>query len=140
MTEAVEVAIELALSSRAQAFAASLSLPIALSNINFTPPAGNYLRMTFLPADTATLCVGSGSDQHYGILQLDVFSGVGIGEIAPGRIAAEAISYFKRDTLMTSDGFDVRVSKTPYRGPQIRDGSWTFIPVRIPYNTFASPA
>lgn len=144
MTEAVEVAIELALMGRAQAFAAAQSLGIALPNIAYTPPTvsatAKYLRASFLPADTNTLAVGVGSDQHYGMLQLDVVFGNGGGEIAPARIVAAIISYFKRDTLMTSNGFNVRVSKTPYRGPQLLDGAWTFIPVRIPYNSFANPA
>lgn len=144
MTEAVEVAIELALLDRAQAFATAQNLPIALPNIAFTPPnvslASKYLRATILPADTATLPVGSGSDQHYGIFQMDVFYGVGGGELAPKRIAAAIISYFIRGTRMVSNGFNVDVSATPRIGPQTMNGAWTMLPVRIPYQTFAIPA
>jgi len=144
MTEAVEVAIELALLARAQAFAAANDLAISLPNIEFTPPVvsktAKYLRATFMPADTARLVIGSGSDQHYGFLQLDVFYGVGGGEIAPGRIAANIISYFKRDTLITSNDVRIRVSRTPLRGPQSSKDAWTMLPVRIPYNCYAIPA
>lgn len=143
MTEAVEVAIELALLARAQAFAAANSLSIALPNAAFQPPTvsktAKYLRATFLPADTNTLAIGTGSDQHYGIFQIDVFFGTGGGEIAPSRIASSIISYFERNTVMTHDGFDVRVLKTPYRGPQMTKDAWTNIPVRIPYQIFAPP-
>jgi len=74
MAEPVEVAIESALLTKAQAFAAAQSptLAISLPNVAFTPPvagpAVKWLRATFMPAPTATLPVGSGSDQYYGLL------------------------------------------------------------------------
>jgi hypothetical protein len=145
MTEAVEVAIELALLARAQAFAASQSLTIALPNIAFNPPAVGpavkYLRATLLPADTASLGVSfSSTNQHYGMLQMDVFQGVGGGEIAPKRIAAAIVSYFIRGTRLTSNGFTIEVLETPRIGPQITTDAWAMLPVRIPYNCFAIPA
>lgn len=145
MTEAVEVAIELALLGRAQAFAASKSLTIALPNITFTPPVvganAKYLRASLLPADTEALGVAfSATNQHQGYLQMDVFYGKGGGEIAPGRIAADIISYFARGTRITSNGFNIDILKTPRRGPQMIQDVWTMLPVRIPYNCFALPA
>lgn len=147
MAEPVEVAIESALLTKAQAFAAAQSPPIAISlpNVAFTPPAqtatAKWLRATFLPAPTATLPVGSGSDQYYGLLQLDVFYGAGAGEYTPGRIASAVINYFKRGTVLTKDGFTVRIHKRPYRGPMIIDGSgWAMIPVTIPFQCFSPPA
>ncbi len=146
MTEAVEVAIELALLDRAQAFATANSLQIALSNIDFTPPpvgkASKYLRATIIPADTFALGVAfAATNQHYGLFQIDVFFGSGGGEIAPRRIAAAIISYFKRGTrIVSSSGFNVDVLQTPRLGPLVQNGAWVSLPVRIPYNTFASPA
>jgi Bacteriophage related domain of unknown function len=145
MTEAIEVAIELALLNRAQDFAATQNLSIALPNILFTPPAisktAKYLRATLLPADTVALGVSySATNHHVGYLQLDVFFGVGGGEIPPRRIAADIISYFIRGTSIVSNGFKIDVIQTPKLGPQITSGAWMFLPVRIPYNAFASPA
>ncbi len=147
MSEAVEVAIELALLGRAQNFAEAQtpSLSISLPNIAFTPPTisttAKYLRATILPADTTALGVTyNATNQHYGLFQMDVFYGVGGGEIAPRRIAAAIISYFKRGTRISSNGFNIDVVQTPKLGPQITAGAWTFLPVRIPYNSFASPA
>ena len=145
MTEAVEVAIELALLDRAQAFATSQSLTIALPNVPFTPPAvgltTKYLRASLLPADTEALGVTyAATNKHYGLMQLDVFYGIGGGEVAPRRIAAQIISYFKRGTRMMSNGFTIEIQQTPRVGPQSKDGGWIFLPVRIPYNTFAPPA
>jgi len=145
MTEAVEVAIGLALLDRAQAFATAQGLTIALPNIAFTPPtvskAAKYLRATLLPADTATLGVSNSShDRYYGFLQLDIFYGVGGGEIAPRRIAAAAMSYFIRGTRIQSNGFNVDVLETPKIGPQSIKDSWAMLPLRIPYTCFAIPA
>lgn len=145
MTDVVEVAIELALLDRAQAFALDQGLTIALPNISFTPPivgaSAKYLRATILPADTIDLAISySSTSQHYGLFQMDVFSGSGSGELAPRRIAAAIVNYFKRGTDMFSNGFKVNVPMTPRIGPQTMDGTWAMLPVRIPYQTFAIPA
>ncbi len=147
MAEPVEVAIESALLTKAQQFAAAQSPAIAISlpNVAFTPPALNssakWLRATFMPAPTASLPTGNGSDQYYGLMQLDVFYGAGAGEYAPGRIASSLIAYFAKGTVLTKDGFTVRIHKRPYRGPMIIDGSgWAMIPVTIPFQCFSPQA
>lgn len=128
--------------TRAQAFATSQAIAISLPNIAFTPPTAGqnakWLRATFLPAPTASLPVGSGSDQYYGILQVDVFYGQGAGEYAPGRIASAVIDYFKRGTEVSKDGFTARVYRRPSRGPMIKDDPWVMLPVTIPYQCFAT--
>lgn len=144
MPEPIEVAIESALLTKAQAFAAAQSpaLAISLPNIAFTPPTASatakWLRATFLPAPTATLPVGSGSDRYYGILQIDVFYGQGAGELAPGRVVSAVIDYFKRGTEVAKDGFKARVYRRPSRGPMIKDDPWMMIPVTINFECFAA--
>jgi hypothetical protein len=140
MAETVEVAIEYALLQRLEAFATAngLSNAIAMPNVAFTPPTPGqnvkWLRATFLPADTVGLGVSdSSSNQHYGFLQVDVFHGLGAGELAPLRIAAALIAYFKRGTTVTKDGFTAQIWKTPFRAPMLKDDSWVNVPVRIPY-------
>lgn len=147
MAEPVEVAIGSALLTKAQAFAAAQSPPIAISlpNVAFTPPAlvsgAKYLRATFLPVPTTTLAVGEGSDQYSGLMQIDVFYSAGSGEYAPGRIASAIIAYFAKGTKLTKDGFSVKVNKRPSRGPLIIDGSgWVQIPVTINFDCFATSA
>lgn len=150
MAEPVEAAIVSALLTRAKAFADAQApaITISLPNIAFTPPAptptAKWLRATILPADSASLSVGfSGSNQHYGLLQIDVFYGQGGpnnsggSELAPSRIASAIIQYFKPGTEMTKDGFTARVIRTPYRGQMMKDDPWMMIPVRIPYLCFA---
>ncbi|WP_029581939.1 phage tail terminator-like protein [Bradyrhizobium sp. URHD0069] len=151
MPDPVEVAIESALLNRAIAFAAAQSpaLTISLPNIAFTPPPdktasgstviyGKWLKATFLPAPTLGLGVSSNStNQLYGLLQIDVFHGIGAGEYAPGRIASAILSYFKFETVVTKDGFSAKVWKQPYRSALMTKDAWTQIPVTIPYVCFA---
>ena len=145
MTEPVEVAIESALLSKAQAFAAAQSLTISLPNIAFTPPAvstsAKYLRASFMPAPSIALGISNTSNnQHYGFMQLDVFYGQGSGEYAPGRIASAIISYFPRGLKLVKDGTTTQIIKQAYRGPMLKDDPWMMIPVTIPYVCFATPA
>jgi uncharacterized protein DUF4128 len=141
VSDRAEVAVEIALLSQATAFAAAQSLTIALPNIKFTQPdpspTAAWLRATFLPADSFTLSIAPGVNQHYGLFQIDVFYGQEKGEIAAMRIAAEAAAYFKFGTVLTRDGVNVQIIDTPKIRQSLRDDPWIMIPVRIPYKAFA---
>lgn len=100
-----------------------------------------YLRATFLPVPSFELGIGfSSNNQHYGMLQIDVFYGQGAGEPAIARVAAAVISYFKRGTEFSNDGFRVQINKAPYRSPILKDDPWMMIAVSIPYVCFAPSA
>ena len=149
MGEPVEVAIESALLARAQAFATAQAITISLPNVAFTPPEakkveagvtvfGKWLRASFLPAPSSAVTINhDGFNQHYGLMQVDVFYGAGSGELAPGRVASAIIAYFKRGTVLGQDGFTIRIEDTPRRASMLIDGSWAMIPVSIPYRCFA---
>ena len=142
MPDAAEVAIEGALLDRLNALVLVPAMPVSLPNIQFPPPQATpttgYLRATFLPADSVTLGLARGSSiQHYGLLRVDVFYGLFGGELAPNRVAASVISWFKRGTQLTRSGFTVNVFKAPFRGPMSREDVWVMIPVSIPYIAFA---
>lgn len=152
MPDLPEVAILGALLAEAQAFANSQSLTIAMPNRPFTAPAdkatvsgstvyGKWLRATVLQADTDTLGVGSSdTNKHYGYLQIDTFYAQGAGELAPGRIASEAISYFARGSRFTRDDITVEIIRQPYRMAALKDDPWLMVPVRVPYCCFTDPA
>lgn len=145
MTEPVEVAIESALLSKAQAFATAQSITISLPNVAFTPPAvstsAKWLRASFMPAPSIALGISNTSNnQHYGFMQLDVFYGQGAGEYAPGRIASAIIAYFPRGLKLVKDGTTTQIIKQAYRGSMLKDDPWMMIPVTIPYVCFATPA
>ncbi|HXU02759.1 MAG TPA: DUF4128 domain-containing protein [Polyangia bacterium] len=142
MTDSVEVAIESALLNRLVAFCASPAIPLALPNINFTPPAVGsnvfWLKADFLPADSFSPSIGYDADlQHYGLMQVSVFYGQGSGELAPARLAARVIELFPRGQQLIKDGFVVAMWRHPFRGSMIKDDPWVMIPVSVPYISFA---
>lgn len=145
MPEPVEVAVEMALIARAQAFATVQGIAISLPNIAFTPPTASvsakWLQATFLPVPSVDMGISWNAHvQHYGLMQLSVFYGQQAGEYAPGRVASAIIDYFARGTDLVKDGTRVRINKTPYRGQMLVDGAWIMIPVSIPYQCFARQA
>jgi hypothetical protein len=141
MPDAVEVAIEAALLARAQAFATAQSVTIALPRIDFTPPAPGptvkWLRASFFPTPTETLSIGSGTNMHSGLFQIDCFCGVG-GGLVSARLRDAAIAYFKRDTTMTRDGFTTQIRRAPWPIPGDRDDGWWRDSMRLAFICFAS--
>ena len=142
MADPVEVAIESALLNRLVALNLSPALPVQLPNVKFTIPTVGpnvgWLRGTFLPADSVEIAIAyDGMNQHYGIFQVDVFYGLGGGELAPGRIASAIMGWFPRGTKLTKDGFTVEIKRLPFRGRLISDDPWIMIPVSITYLAYA---
>src|SRR5262245_58927465 len=110
MADAAEVSIESALLDQLRLFTTSSTIQVAWPNVKFTPPDAainaSWLRATFLPADTVTIAVASGSaNQHLGIFQIDVFQGQDAGELVPARVASALIAWFKRGTRLSKNGF-----------------------------------
>lgn len=145
MADAAEVAIESALINRLLALSFSPVIPVSLPNVTLTPapiagPGVKWLRATFLPADSFAIGIADNAhNQHYGILQVDVFVGLGIGDYAPRRIAAQIAGWFKRGTQVTKDGFIATVYDVPRIARAVEDDPWWMIPVSIPYRCFARP-
>lgn len=143
MSELIEAAISTALLTKLKAFATANSLRISYPSVKFEPPKTTatvmWLRVNFLPADTITLAVNyGGTNQHYGFMQVDVMLSAGSGERPALRMAAALITYFARGTRMISSNFVVEVVRAPFRNSSMKDDPWIMIPVRIPYNAFAT--
>ncbi|HWV44130.1 phage tail terminator-like protein [Pseudorhodoplanes sp.] len=142
MADPVEVAIEAALLAHLGIFAAAQSpvITIAQPNVAFTPPSPvtpttRWLRATFLPVRPTRII--SGPNTHSGLFQVDAFYGAGGGELAPARTASALIEHY-RDQRLKRDGFTIQINQLPFRDPLVTDSPWVFIPVRIPYQCFAS--
>lgn len=129
--------IQAALDTRLNSLSGSPS--IAWENMPFTPTQGTlYLRPTFLPADSipATLSA-SGTDEHMGIYQIDIFveAGKGKGEAIT---QADAIAdHFKPVTELTYNSKTVRCIKVARASAQTVDG-WYQIPIEISYLAFTT--
>lgn len=142
MADAAEVASLKAVINKLQQFADIPVSRMQMPNVGFTPPdtnSGNmWLRVNHIPNDSFSLGLSrSSSNQHYGIVQIDVMADPGVGEYAPGRMASSLIEHFEVYTNLESDGFRVQIYRLPSRGTLLKDGAWVFIPVSVSYRCFA---
>lgn len=152
MTVPVEAAIETALMARATAFAAAQSLTIAVSNnpVNGTIPApsqtARYLEAWVLPYPTITTAIPyNATNQYYGVLQINIYQGMGGGSVPMKRIVGAIAAYFPIGLTLNQDGFEISIKSTTAKkvvteGPMIKSDPWMMIPVSVPYLCFAKPA
>lgn len=115
---------------------------ISFPNVEFTEPEvsknSKWLRLTMLPAETASFGLGhNNSNQHFGLVQISVFMGLGISEYAMLVFADDIVSAFKRGTVIDTEDFRIKINTTPFRLPMLLDTNWAMLPVRIPYLCFA---
>lgn len=133
----VETRIYEALAVRLSALVLSPAMQIAWPGKNFTKPATGYLRASFLPAQTGAFArSGTGSNEHRGVFQVDVFWPENQGETAPSERAATIIAHFKRGTVLSREGAAIRIDAPPYRSPSLQEPGFIQIPVSIPYHAF----
>jgi hypothetical protein len=133
----VETRIYEALAAQLAALALTPAMPIAWPNVDFKPPATGYLRASFLPAATGAFArSGTGSNEHRGIFQIDVFWPENKGETEPSNKAAAIIAHFKRGTVLSREGATIRIDDPPYRGPSLQEPGFLQIPVSVPYHAF----
>ncbi len=142
MADAVEVAIVTGLLGHLEDLTFTPVITVAWPNKPFDPPTpaktARWLRPTVLSADTFALTVGhDGSNRHAGFLQVDVFYGLGGGDVAARRVAASIIAHFKRGTEIEKDGFTIQVTGAPSALATVKSDPWIMVPVRIPYLCFA---
>lgn len=160
MSDPVEVALQKALTDRAQAFVTAWNaanpvvppnlLTISLPNIAFTLPAaktglppapvvfGKWLQASILPVPSFARGVDYlSSNQHYGIFQVSVFMGFGSGDPTVRRIAGAVAEYFKRGTVLRANGYAVTIYDTPSIAGGLKDDPWWMVPVSIPFKCFA---
>lgn len=129
--------ISAALSARLNTLASAP--PIAWENYVFEPVADTlYLRETLLPGDVTAAAVGSASQDHtIGIYQVDIFSPLNRGKAA-GIAQADAVAdHFKRGTILTSNGVNVRLQNVS-RGTSSRDETYWHIPVLIIFEVYTN--
>tara|TARA_R110001632_G_scaffold129769_1_gene243840 strand:- start:312 stop:719 length:408 start_codon:yes stop_codon:yes gene_type:complete len=118
----------------------SLSLPTAWENLEFTPTTGVlFLRPTLMPAYTEQAGLGAnGLDEHGGIYQIDIIAPSANGK-GTATIKADVIAdHFKRGTLLSYNGVNVRITKSS-RGLGKRDEAFFVIPIFITYQVFTQP-
>jgi hypothetical protein len=110
---------------------------VAWPNAVYTPTIGTmYLRPTFLPGDTDPAAIGStAQDVTSGLYQIDIYAESGRGQIEILEMADRIADQFKRGSVLTYNGVNVRVVRTSRGGATVRDG-WFVLPVTITFNTY----
>jgi hypothetical protein len=113
------------------------ALPVAYPDIAFTPPAGPYLRVYFIPNGTERLFIGNGEpNRHQGILQVTVVFPSGQGAIRPNDVAGAVANHFGEGTQLPITGGVVRIDKRPSISPAMQDTDRIQIPVSINWIAF----
>jgi hypothetical protein len=145
MADLIDVAIEFALLSAVDDFAAEQSIDrVSKPNIQFAPPptsgpADKWLRATLLPLPTIRRAIADQSPAFYsGLLQIDCFMGQGAG-LNLSRLAGAAVAWFPPGKRMQLPelALELLIVEQSYRAPVFEDQPWFFIPVRVPYQIYA---
>ncbi|HEV7253877.1 MAG TPA: DUF4128 domain-containing protein [Mesorhizobium sp.] len=133
-----EAAIPDALFRHLDTLTLSPALPIAWPGKPFTPPAGAYLELTFLPNTNRNLFLGnSDPTQHVGLLQVTVVGAPKEQVVALNDIAGRIVAHFAKGTTVEKDGVRVRITAKPSVAPPLLDDGRKRVPVSIPYQAFA---
>jgi hypothetical protein len=121
-----------ALNGHLAQFATTENIPCAWEGVDFTPPAGAYLRAFLLPAQSRTIGVpDSSSDSHRGVFQVDAVYPAGQGWGPARTMAGKVCSHFRRKKLAGVKITDVS------EGPGTQDNGRYKIPVSINYVAFS---
>jgi hypothetical protein len=115
---------------------------ISFPNARFEQPtptaSARWARVSYLPAETIGFGISDDADnQHYGLMQVDFFAPLEVGELEPTRYAEKVIKLFRKNTVIFGDGYKTRIYATPYRLPMIKDDEWVMVAARVPYKLFA---
>lgn len=113
--------------------------PVAWENTGYEPTTGTlFLRPTLLPADTAGATLSdTGTDEHIGVYQVDVFAPLGEGKAEAVAMADSIAEQFKPVTELTYNSRLVRCVAVS-RGVGSRDDSWYQIPVTVSYLSYTT--
>lgn len=116
------------------------SYPIAWPARAFSPPAGPYWRVAFLPAQPEAFSLApAGSNDHRGIFQVSLLwpeGDKGPGETVPREVAAVVVEHFKRGTVLDNEGVRVRIISPPWAAALLSEPGRVHVPVSIPYVAF----
>lgn len=110
---------------------------VAWENAAYEPTHGElYLRPTLLPAETYGATMGvSGTDEHQGIYQVDIFSSLGAGKFQAIGMADTIADRFKPATELTYNSRLIRIIRVSRRAGIDLNDAWYQLPVDIYYLT-----
>jgi len=134
MATGVEASIEEGLLARLATLTLSPVMPVSEPNIDFKPVASGYLQAQHFPVDTNQVNLGSnGKNRTSGIFQVSVYWPTGEGAIEPKERASLIAAHFKRGTVITQDGLNIRIVEPPHVAGVITEKQFLQVPVSINY-------
>lgn len=138
MATGIEANILAALLSHLSGLTLTPAMSLAWPDIDFEPPAQGYLRATLVPNTVEQVTLGTnGKNRHRGLFQVDVFWKRNAGEIVPREKADLVAAQFKRGTVLTSGGLNIRINRPPRVAQTLESGPYTQTPVLISYQVDA---
>lgn len=147
MAAQTETKIVESLFAELAALALTPALPIALPNLDFTPPADEkWLRVTeapspILPAALAAagpsyLAIAPGVRDYNGTIQVDVVWPQRSGIIAAKEVAGAIAAHFRPAKAIYGDGVKIKVIRS-HVGAKVDEASRVYLPVTIQYRALA---
>lgn len=147
MATQTETKIVESLFAELAALALTPPLPIALPNLDFTPPADEkWLRVSeapspilpaaLAPAGPGYLAITPGARDYNGTIQVDVVWPQRSGITAPKEIAGAITAHFSPAKAIYGDGVKVKVIRS-HVGAKVDEASRIYLPVTIQYRAFA---
>ncbi|CEJ09866.1 hypothetical protein BN1110_00137 [bacterium YEK0313] len=147
MATQTETKIVESLFAELAALALTPPLPIALPNLDFTPPADEkWLRVSeapspilpaaLAPAGPAYLAITPGARDYNGTIQVDVVWPQRTGITAPKEVAGAITAHFSPAKAIYGDGVKVKVIRS-HVGAKVDEASRIYLPVTIQYRAFA---
>ena len=117
--------VEKALEFRMSEYKTAYPIPIAYPTTKYDPTIGtSYLKIDYLHTATAQVELGSASaDRATGIYQVTLNTGNNVGSAEPTKLITQLKEYFKRGTIASYNGLNVRVLGF-YLGSSASDGDW----------------
>lgn len=95
------------LETRLSAWAASNGIPVAWENVEFTPPAGVYLRAFLLRAETRSLDLLGAHRRLQGVWQINVIAPTGAGSAQAEAIAEQVCALYPAALRLRESDFEL---------------------------------
>ena len=111
----------------------STTLPIAWPDLPFTP-VDSYLEAFVTPNVVNQVTLGKdGHNRHEGLMQVNVVQKSGSGVISSAGVGSTIVAHFKRGTVISKNGLNVRTRPPRIAQPIDDSRGWTRMPVIIPW-------
>lgn len=122
-----------ALEKKLNAWAAARSLSVAWENVDFTPPAGAYIRANLLPAQTLSETLDRTHRRYAGVFQVTLMMPRGVGPSAAESLVAALVTEFTPAITIVESTVRVYIMNPASPAPAIQDADRYVVPVSIDY-------